>query len=309
MLQGILQTDNKGLDAADPNAAARPLPSTEQSSVTVENNVDRTLKNIDDRKADSEGHSMSELKKTIGSQEIVGLGTGPSEGAVTGTATTGPAIASRKTRVQKMEEALKAANLPVPPEDEKEAAATAVPPVEAAAKEAAFPPVPPAKSEEQKAAACPEPDADDKEAAIAPEALKSLMALDAQGLLPPAMHKMVEAALTKANITKSDLRLDKLEKSMDTLTKLVTESLTLQKSATTHTPTAAEVAAELKNMSGPAIRKSAYTPGLGPEETPANTTPAGAVAAPTTLQAIHNMPFSAVHDLNDRRTQMARGVQ
>jgi len=294
--------------------------STEQSTVTLESNVDRTLKNIDSRERSTEDENLSNIAKTIGTQEIVGTGTGPSEGNKVGTSTTGPAIASRKTRVAKMEELLKKAGMDpaaitddppekeaaCPPAPEKEAA---FPPAAAAPvapqKEAAFPPAAAEAPEKDAEAAAKEAAAKEaaaKEAAskevMDEAALKSLLDLDAKGLLPAEMSKMVQKMAEKAHISKSDLKMEKLEKAVENLTKLVQDSLTIQKSA--HLPTAAEVAENLKHQAS-TIRKSASTPGAGPEEIGA---PAPTVTGPRTLQEMYKTPFGQVHNLNDRRNQI-----
>jgi rubrerythrin len=273
---------------------------------SVDGDVDRTLKNVVDREAAKEDQQMStkpiEVKK-----ELVGNGTGPQQGAITGTSTTGPAIASRKTRVAKMEELLKAANIPVPAEDEDKVpafaeakeAAVAAPPI-AEQKEAAV--AAPLPEQKEAATACPEPDADDKEAAVDEPTLKSLLELDAAGKLPAAMHSQVMKMAEKAKITKSDIRVASIEKQVNTLTGLVSELTNIVKAI--KVPTAAEISQDLIAKSGSTIRKSASGP-AGIQE-PAGTAPATPVQGPTNLQQMHTMSFSQVHELNERRAAMAR---
>jgi rubrerythrin len=295
--------------------------STEQSSATLQDNVDRTLKNIVNPNATIEDSKLSQtVSKAVGGEQgLVGTGTGPNEGGKTGTNVTGVAIASRKTKVAKMEEAMKAAGLPIPPEDEEDNKDPAGQKPDAlvynkTAEEKAKCPEPDADDkdkavfppEKQPAAACKEPDADDKDKSVDETTLKSLLAMDAAGKLPAEMSKSVKKMAEKANISKADLRMDKLEKMIEGLSALVNQSVTLQKSASgQHVPTAAEVAAELKNQTG-TMRKSANAPGMGPEETPSTAAPGA--AAPLTLTAMHNMTFGQVHELNERRNQMNRGA-
>jgi HK97 family phage prohead protease len=299
-------------------------PSSAQSNIT--------LKNIEGRTSTTEDSKMSEkVEKTIGTPGVVGTGTGPNTGGVTGTSATGPNIATMRSKIKELEAMLPsegkegAVKAEVKPGEEekpeKEAAKPEEEKPEGAVKEGAAKdagckagkyPLPGEKEGAAKADAKPGEEEDEEEDAKDaagktklpyppedekmlndPEVISTLEGLEAKGKMPPGLKRYIEEHRKKSD----SQRIADIGKAVAELTKAVA---TLQKSATAvDVDGIAKKTADILKSQSATVRKSAFTGDNAPE-TP-GTPGAAAPGQPLTLQTLHELPWTKVHDVSDQQ--------
>ena len=287
------------------------MAKTDSTSDSSSEQSSGTLKNIASPEP-SEDHKMDPTeKKAVGTPELTGTATGPQTGGVSGTSTTGPSIASLKTKVKELADALKAME-----PDEEEDKKPKVPEKEAGHKEDADKeaeackpgykpekeagekyPKPGEKEAESKTRKPypPEDEAEDEKEAseeMDPILFQILLDYEAKGKIPEGLKRFI--AGRKKKTAKSDPEVAALRKSVEELT---TMFKTLAKNLDP-IELAKATATVLKNESA-TVKKSAYVPGVDPDATPQNT------GAPLTLQQVHDMPWPAVEAENERRRAAA----
>jgi hypothetical protein len=126
-----------------------------------------------------------------------------------------------------------------------------------------------------------------------PEVISTLEGLEAKGKMPPGLKRYIEEHRKKSD----SQRIADIGKAVAELTKAVA---TLQKSATAvDVDGIAKKTADILKSQSATVRKSAFTGDNAPE-TP-GTPGAAAPGQPLTLQTLHELPWTKVHDVSDQQ--------